>query len=108
MDPETVKKNEEILKKKKAALEAEAKAKAKEAADKAPAGKGKKDAKKGKKKWCYTLIISHQQNTNKSTIIKSYLHSYQHSQNHKSMLPIWVAKSSFSPADISSSSSNYF
>lgn len=51
MDPETIKKNEEILKKKKAALEAEKKAKEKEAADKAPAGKGKKDAKKGKKKW---------------------------------------------------------
>lgn len=67
MDPETIKKNEEILKKKKAALEAEAKAKAKEALDKAPAGKVKKDAKKGaapaagakKKWWCYTLIISH-------------------------------------------------
>lgn len=47
MDPETVKKNEEIMKKKRAALEAERKAKEKEDASKAPA---KKDAKKGKKK----------------------------------------------------------
>ena len=55
MDPETVKKNEELLKKKKAQLEAERKAKEKEAADKAPAGKGKKDAKKKGKKWCVLL-----------------------------------------------------
>lgn len=56
MDPETVKKNEEIMKQKKAQLEADKKAKEKEAADKAPAGKAKKEAKKGapaaaKKKW---------------------------------------------------------
>ena len=59
MDPETVKKNEEIMKKKKAQLEAEKKAKEKEALDKAPAGKGKKDAKKGKKKWCVLSYLWH-------------------------------------------------
>jgi small subunit ribosomal protein S27Ae len=48
MDPETIRKNEEIIKKRKAELEAERKAKEKEAADKAPAPKGKA-AKKGKK-----------------------------------------------------------
>ena len=48
LDPETIKKNEEIIKKKKAALEAERKQKEKEAADKAPAPKAK-GAKKGKK-----------------------------------------------------------
>ncbi len=48
LDPETIKKNEEIIRKKKAALEEERKRKEKEAADKAPAPKAK-GAKKGKK-----------------------------------------------------------